>query len=89
MDKAFAEANRDSPDPELDLAGLASPLWGHHSFRRFTDTVARQTMELTGATEQDIDLVFGWIEAFYSAKMQVHYQATFVRERRAAVTSQL
>ena len=89
MDKAFAEVNRNSPDPELDLDGLASPLWGHHSFRRFADTVARQTMELTGATEQDIDLIFGWMEAFYSAKMQVHYQATFVRERRAAVTSQL
>jgi hypothetical protein len=74
------------PDPEVDLAGLASPLWGHHSFRRFADTVARQTRSETGATEQDIDLMFGWMEAYYSARMQIHYESYFVRERRCAVT---
>jgi hypothetical protein len=74
------------PDPELDLAGRATPLWGHHSFRRFADTVARQTRGETGASEQDIDLMFGWMEAFYSARMQLHYESYFVRERRCAVT---
>ena len=49
--------------------------------------VARETMHLTGATEQDIDIIFGWLEAFYSQKMQVHYQSRFTRTRRCAVTS--
>ena len=87
MEKAFVEVNRVSPDPELDLNGRDAPLWGHHSFRRFADTVARATMAETGATEQDIDLLFGWMEAFYSQKMQIHYEAKFVRERRCRVTS--
>ena len=87
LEEACRLANLDTPDPELDRQGLAKPLWGHHSFRRFADTVARQSMSETGATEQDIDLVFGWQEAMYSAKMQVHYESKFVREKRKAVTS--
>ena len=43
-------------------------------------------MKETGATEQDIDLVFGWQEAFYSRKMQIHYDTSFTRERRCCVT---
>ena len=86
MEAAFAASQAMGPDPELDLMGLSEPLWGHHSFRRFADTVARQTRHLTGASEQDIDMYFGWMEAFYSAKMQLHYESTFVRERRTAVT---
>ena len=74
-------------DSELDLQGFETPLWGHHSFRRFADTVARETMAQTGATEQDIDLYFGWMERFYHQKMQVHYSSRFDRTRRAAVTS--
>ena len=73
-------------DPELDLMGLAAPLWGHHSNRRLADTVARQTREETGATEQDIDIIFGWLENFYSAKMQMHYESKFDREKRKVVT---
>ena len=86
MDDAFDVANRDSPDPELDLQGLTTPRWGHHSFRRLADTAARQTMKETGATEQDIDLIFGWNEALYSQKMQVHYESTFDKEKRKNVT---
>ena len=89
FDAAFAEANRTSPDPELDLRGLEAPLWGHHSARRGADSVARQTREQTGASEQDIDLVFGWQEAFYNAKMQLHYEGPFDRVRRACVTSMM
>ena len=85
--QAYEEANADSPDPEVDLQGFASPLWGHHSLRRFADTVARETMDVTGATEQDIDMIFGWLEAFYSHKMQLHYSSRFTRTRRSAVTS--
>ena len=87
FDEAFQLANpAGDRDPELDLQGLASPLWGHHSLRRFADTCARQTREQTGATEQDIDLTFGWMEAFHSAKMQVHYESRFTRDRRCCVT---
>ena len=48
--------------------------------------MARQTREETGATEQDIDIIFGWLENFYSAKMQMHYESKFDREKRKAVT---
>ena len=87
FDAAYRAANRTTPDPELDLQGYGSVLWGHHSLRRFADTVARETMAVTGATEQDIDIVFGWLESFYSQKMQLHYQSRFTRERRSVVTS--
>ena len=87
--EAYAMANAVTPDPELDLRGLPAPLWGHHSGRRGADTVARQTMHLTGATERDIDMVFGWKEAFYSKEMQLHYESSFDRERRCLVTSMM
>ena len=45
-------------------------------------------MAVTGASEKDIDLLFGWLEAYYSAKMQDHYESVFTRERRCRVTSQ-
>ena len=87
MTSAWDELRAGEPDSELDLQGFDAPLWGHHSFRRFADTVARQTMGTTGATEQDIDLYFGWMERFYGQKMQVHYESRFDRTRRTAVTS--
>ena len=77
------------PDQELDLRGRESPLWGHHSWRRAADTFACQMMAETGATEADIDIVFGWQEAFYNQKMQRHYESTFDRIKRAAVTSMI
>ena len=87
MDEAFRRASpTGDPDPELDLQGLTDPLWGHHSLRRMADTIARQTRDVTGASEQDIDLLFGWMEAFYSAKMQMHYETKLIREARAAIT---
>lgn len=45
FDEAYVLANPEGdPDPWLDLQGLDSPLWGHHSLRRCADTVARATM---------------------------------------------
>ena len=89
FDAAYALANAESPDPELDLEGQAAPNFGHHSDRRGADTVARQTREQTGATVEDIDIVFGWKEAFYSKDMQRHYETSFDRERRCLVTSMM
>ena len=43
-------------------------------------------MAETSASEQDIDLVFGWQEAMHSARMQLHYESKFDREKRKAVT---
>ena len=53
------------------------------------DTVARQTMHLTGATERDIDIIFGWNEALYHAIMQLHYESNLQREKRSMVTSMI
>ena len=90
MDEAYARSNPDGdPDPWLDLQGLDDPLWGHHSFRRCADTVARSTMARTGVSEQDIDRVFGWLEAMYSQRMQYHYETRFNRDRRYRVTMYL
>ena len=60
LPRAYALANADGPDPELDLRGLAEPLWGHHSIRRGADTKARHTMNITGATERDIDMAVSY-----------------------------
>ena len=46
------------------------------------DTVARQTMARSGASEQDSDIYFGWNENMYSQRMQLHYESNFTRERR-------
>ena len=43
----------------------------------------------TGATEIDIDMIFGWLEAMYSHRMQLRYESNFTRTRRARVTSML
>ena len=89
LPRAYELANANSPDPELDLQGLAEPLWGHHSLRRGADTVARHTMHLTGATERDIDLLFGWSEYLYKKVMQLHYESNMERDRRSRVTSMM
>ena len=89
LPKAYDLANADGPDPDLDLRGLIEPLWGHHSIRRGADTMARNTMHITGATERDIDMIFGWNEHMYRAIMQLHYESNLQRDRRAKVTSMM
>ena len=46
-------------------------------------------MEETGATEEDIDLTFGWREKYYSQLMQVHYAGLARAERlkKSRITS--
>ena len=89
LDEAYRLANEASPDPELHLHGREEPKWTHHSIRRGSLTAARNDRPLTGATEQEIDIIYGWSEAMYSAKMQLHYDSDFDFLRRAAVTSML
>ena len=87
--EAYTRVQTQGPDPELDLEGRAEPLWGDHSIRRAADSAARQTRGETGASEEDIDLVFGWNESKHAGKMQLHYESTLDRVRRAAVTSMI
>ena len=87
FDDAYAQLLAEGGDPELDLRGLSAPLWGHHSLRRMADSIARATMSESGATEQDIDITFGWLEAMYNQRMQLHYASHLDRTRRARVTS--
>ena len=91
LQEAYALANADpsDPDPQLDLEGRDEPVFGEHSNRRLAATNARQNMATTGASEMDIDLSLGWQEKMYNAKMQIHYEQRFTRERRAAGTSLL
>ena len=89
LGRAYDIANEASPDPELDLQGMSEPQWGHHSMRRGADTMARETRHLTGASEQDIDIIFGWNEAMYAKNMQTHYESNFTREKRCIVTSRI
>ena len=90
LGRAYELANPEgSPDPQLDLGSRSMPRWAHHSNRRGSNSVARKTQALTGATEMEIDLTYGWQERYYNKKMQVHYEARFDRVRRAAVSSLL
>jgi len=88
MDEAYKLANSREfgPDPELDLMGALAPHWTNHSWRRFSDKVARDTRKETGVTDVDIDLFFGWLEAFYQKLMQLHYAGRTDRVKRSRVT---
>lgn len=79
----------EEPDPELDLDGRDEPKWGHHSFRRAADKVARASMKETGATREDVDEQFGWKQRERAEDMQLHYEGRTDRARRARVTMML
>ena len=68
-------------DPELDLAPGQEPKWSTHSLRRLADTTARRYMEVTGTSEDQIDIYFGWHEKVLLKAMQVHYASLSIRER--------
>ena len=76
----------DEPDVDLDLEGLSEPKWGHHTFRRTADSIARATMEETGVSKEDVDDFFGWKQAERAKDMQVHYDVRRNRSKRSAIT---
>ena len=90
---AYEAANADPADrdPDLDLQVGQAPKWSTHSLRRLADTVARRDRELTGTTEAEIDVYFGWHERILLKEMQIHYAALNVKERmkQARITGQL
>ena len=73
-------------DLELDLAGLDEPKWGHHTFRRTADKMARATLDVTGAVKEDLDDMFGWKQAERAKDMQSHYAGRKERSVRARIT---
>jgi len=76
------------PDLELELGEAEEPHWANHSMRRFSDKVARESMEETGVTTMDIDIHYGWNEAKRRKSMQLHYEGMdrAQRVKRARVT---
>ena len=94
LDKAYRVANSnrfDTPDPDLELEPGTEPKWTTHSLRRLADWVARRDRELTGTSEAEIDIFFGWHEKILLKEMQRHYAKMNMRERskQARITSQL
>ncbi len=58
-----------------------TPKWSSHSLRRLADTVARRFREVTGVTEGEIDIYFGWMERVLKKAMQMHYASLSIKER--------
>ena len=77
----------EEPDLELELAD-EEPQFANHSLRRFADRIARESMITSGATDMDIDILFGWNEAQRKKDMQLHYAGLDRAQRvqRARVT---
>ena len=79
-------SSMEEPDEELDLDGLESPKWGHQTFRRTADKIARASTSETGASKTDIDDMFGWKQAERAKDMQMHYSGYGDRVHRAKIT---
>ena len=77
---------QEGPDPMFDLEGRDTSSYGNHSLRQMADHVARSTQSQTGATDTEIDRMFGWNEAFYRKLMRLHYVAKAVRLQLRRVT---
>ena len=87
LKRAYAISSRlAEPDLEFDLEGLTSPKWAHHTFRRTADRMAREAMAETGATKQDIDDMFGWLQAERAKDQQTAYAGPAERSVRARCT---
>ena len=78
---------REGGDPDFYLESRGEASYGNHSMLEMADHVARQTMSETGASDTDIDRMFGWCEAWYRKKMQLHYAGRDDRVKRAKITS--
>ena len=57
------------PDPDFDLEGASVATYGNHSLRQLADRCARANRDRSGASEVDIDRMFGWNEAEYRKVM--------------------
>ena len=71
---------------EREREGLTSPKWAHHTFRRTSDRMARDAMAETGASKEDIDELFGWLQAQRAKDQQKAYAGITERSVRARCT---
>ena len=76
-------------DTSLDLEGLETPKFGHHANRRYADKTARDTRDVTGCDEGEIDDFFGWDQRLRQRKSQLHYHGRNDRLKRARITMML
>ena len=60
-------------DPEFDLQGHDAYRFGHHSWRRFADKIARDNQDFHELSPQEIDLYAGWNQKEHDHDMQQHY----------------
>ena len=58
----------------------------HHTFRRTADRMARDAMAETGASKEDIDDLFGWLQAQRAKDQQKAYAGIAERSVRARCT---
>ena len=80
------EANRLSPDPDLDLGERLVADWNNHSLRRMADTNARRHMRNLAFGREavlpwEIDMLMGWNEAEMEMEMQLHYASLGLYDR--------
>ena len=61
-----------------------TPIWCRAC--RVADRSARDNRHLSGASEVEIDRMFGWNEAAYRKVMQLHYAGRHERVARKAIT---
>jgi hypothetical protein len=78
-----AGANGADPDPDLDVRAGEEPRWTTHSLRRLADTTAQRYREVTGTSDAEIDIFFGWNERVLLKSMQKHYSSLNTRELMA------
>ena len=71
------------PDSDFDLEGRSEASYGNHSLRQLADRSARDNRHKSGATEVEIDRMFGWNEAAYRKVMQLHYAGRHERVAHA------
>ena len=74
------------PDSDFDLEGRSEASYGNHSLRQLADRSARDNRHRSGATEVEIDRMFGWNEAAYRKVMQLHYAGRHERVARMLIT---
>jgi hypothetical protein len=83
--KAAARAGEvaGDPDPDLDVRDGRVAKWSTHALRRLADTTARRYREVSGSSEAEIDIFFGWNERVLLKAMQLHYASMSTRELMA------
>ena len=68
------------------MEGASKSSYGNHSLRQLADRSLRDNRSKSGASEVEIDRMFGWNEAAYRRVMQLHYAGRHEREARKCIT---